>query len=261
MKKRSSPTQLIIKLLASVMVAGLIGGCTKNPTTIDASGRESNPAYSKLGVVYPHPADWAQLHGEQYLKASSSCTTCHGEKLDGGASKVSCSQCHASYPHTAFWAKPENHGATFGKILDAINSKYPHANDENRKKAKEANECTVCHKAPAAGRIPDPKSAKNLSCNSCHVGVPHNEEMVTRKGESVHHMEFGNEKALEAACLSCHKPLPDNARKFMPTYKNCAFCHSDMEGPKVRVRVKWMSDEEAEKVNDFLEKLRNPPGH
>lgn len=199
----------------------------------------------KVDAIYPHPADWTVAHGGQYLTNPSSCTTCHGEKLDGGRARVSCNKCHSAYPHTAFWAKPENHGAAFAKILTDI---------EGAGGDVMQNQCVTCHKAPAAGTPVMPKSAKNTLCNSCHVGVPHDDSaMVTREGQTVHHKVFGNAKALEASCLSCHKFKEDGTQKYMPNMENCTVCHGDGNKP----RVKWVTDAEAAQVNAFLKDLRS----
>ena len=212
---------------------------TSVPATIPAADKSSQ-------VIFPHASDWGTTHGAQYLKNTTSCTTCHGAKLDGGSTGVSCTKCHASYPHIAAWAKPGNHGAAFAKILNQIHK------DEGD---VQVNECVMCHKPAKDPATANPRSASNVQCNSCHVGVPHNVEMVARNGQLVHHSEFGRDKALQAACLSCHREHVDKTRNYMPTFGKCTACHYQ---PDVKTKVKWMSDEEAAKVDKYLEELRNP---
>ena len=219
-------------------------GCDRKPTLPNGAGS----SVDKTTVpVYPHADDWVPPHGTQYLKTASTCTACHGAKLDGGSTGISCKMCHTSYPHEAAWARPDNHGAAFSTMLDAI-----HKADGDVTQ----NECVTCHKPPAAGTVPGPGSAKNIQCNTCHVGVPHSVEMVTRDGQLVHHMEFGHSRALQADCLSCHRENPDKTRKYMPNLQRCTMCHSV---PNVQPRVKWMSEDEANKVDAYLTGLRKSP--
>ncbi|MGZ3721890.1 MAG: hypothetical protein ACXVA9_03095 [Bdellovibrionales bacterium] len=206
----------------------------------------SSSPESKAQAIYPHAPDWVSNHGTQYLKDSAVCKTCHGANLDGGSAKTSCTLCHASFPHQTAWARPENHGAALSKMLDKIRAD---GGDVTQ------NECVMCHKASTGSAPPGPKSAKNILCNSCHVAVPHNVEMVARDGQLVHHMEFGHARALNESCLNCHRAQADGTQKFMPTLNKCTTCHFQ---PGVHPRTKWMSEDEADKVDAYLDQLRNP---
>ena len=204
-------------IIALFIFVGLTA-CTKNPTSLPSAG--AGPIAEKVDAIYPHADGWVTTHGIQYLNNASACTTCHGANLDGGRARVSCNKCHSSYPHTPFWAKPENHGAAFAKILTDIEA----GNGDVMQ-----NQCVTCHKAPEAGTpILSPKSAKNTLCNSCHVGVPHDDSaMVTRDGQTVHHKVFGKARALTASCLSCHAMKADGTQKYMPNMETCTACHAN----------------------------------
>ncbi len=236
-------------LAVGTLSLALLLSCEKGRTPTQNENQGHKEVTKNSNSVYPHSGDWKKIHGETYLADSKTCTVCHGSLLDGGTSKVSCNQCHSSYPHKAFWAKPENHGLAFGKLLTA-----QHEKEEDVSK----NECFLCHKSSAGPSVPtgSVKSGHNLNCNQCHVGVPHDAMMITRDGQSVHHMVFGSDRVLEAACLSCHKAIENGARKYMPTLTNCTTCHWQAG---VKPRVKWMSDDESKKVQEFLDNLRKSP--
>jgi hypothetical protein len=240
-----------------ILTLALVGlRCERQQTIPPAPANVENKKMA--AAIYPHTSDWGSNHGAQFLNNSAVCTTCHGAKLDGGSTGISCNLCHTSYPHTIAWARPQNHGATFSKMLDEIRAPFAAGSDAGNSAVLQ-NECVTCHKAPEAGQTVSPKSAKNILCNSCHVGVPHNQMMVTRSGEEVHHSEFGRDRALQANCLSCHREQPDHVnRKYMPNEHNCTFmCHA--ENPKALPRSKWMTEEEASKVGDYLDNLRKAP--
>lgn len=77
----------------------------------------------------------------------NSCKSCHGAKFEGGASGVSCNECHASYPHPAEWSlfnHPLNHAA----YIQNINWDF--------------SKCRTCHgEASDGGR-------SGVSCYACH---------------------------------------------------------------------------------------------
>lgn len=70
-------------LILSMAVALALGGCgDKNPQAVysaEAGG---------------HTSDWVASHKTSAKAALESCVSCHGENLDGGISKVSCTACH-----------------------------------------------------------------------------------------------------------------------------------------------------------------------
>lgn len=78
-----------------VLMAGLaLAGCgdASREATFDPEGG--------------HPAGWSTTHRSAGTASLESCFACHGDNLDGGISKVSCTSCHlgsATSVHPAAW--------------------------------------------------------------------------------------------------------------------------------------------------------------
>lgn len=101
-----------------------------------------------------HPAGWVPSgHKAAAAADASSCTECHGAGLDGGISKVACSNCHVE---NAF----DVHPVSWGDQDFLRHAAYVEANGT----AKCAN--ALCHGTGLAGNGAIP------SCSACHLGGP-----------------------------------------------------------------------------------------
>lgn len=105
-------------------------------------------------VFYPesgkHLPGWASGHKNSAKADTESCFECHGDNLDGGISKVSCSKCHA--------------GGS-GSVHPLLWGQYAYARHKAYVAAKGTASCAnaACHgtNLTGTGNIP--------SCTKCHV--------------------------------------------------------------------------------------------
>ncbi len=113
-------------------------------------GGRVSEACDSCHASYPHPEGWES--GERHGRFDNTqrpgvgprgCQGCHGD-ASGGAAGVSCSRCHASYPHGAGWVR--THSARVGALGEGV--------------------CAPCH---AAGD--GPASVPSTCAPSCHGGV------------------------------------------------------------------------------------------
>lgn len=186
--------------------------------------------------IYPHSADFkqGQAHGSLYISDANSCKTCHGSDLRGGTAKVSCNQCHATFPHVEEF-KLGGHGAEF---------------------MKDSQSCKSCHGADLqGGRI-------GVSCNKCHQEFPHPEAFRSTK---LHGKKFLENKesckqchgadlsgGKQVACIDCHKVYPHSQEfssssqhggKYLGDKALCSQCHGkDLLGGDVKVSCKTCHD-------------------
>ncbi len=138
-----------------------------------------------------HPEAWmqkasAEFHGT-YLKGKSyetkECQPCHGGPLNGGTSRTSCFTCHALYPHTAAWTRPDS--ASFhGKFLKAM--------------SYNGTECQSCHGTNYQG------GTSGESCFSCHTSYPHGAQWMTGGAAASHGLYLRGKGWNDAECTSCH---------------------------------------------------------
>ncbi|MEW6441533.1 MAG: hypothetical protein AB1640_11425 [bacterium] len=119
----------------------------------DFRGGPSGAGCLTCHPLYPHDADWPapEVHGATVLAqdpvAAGCATSCHGTDFAGGASRVSCSECH-DYPHAAGWAAFDRHGAAAADL--------------------QSMSCAnVCHGADFRG------GDSGISCFECHASYPH----------------------------------------------------------------------------------------
>jgi hypothetical protein len=157
----------------------------------DFSGGTAQVSCTKCHATYPHPTGWttkgdAQFHGSA-LKANAyadtACQHCHGVKLDGGTSGVSCATCHSSYPHQAGWQTPGS--ATFhGAALKAVNYN--------------AAACQSCHGSDFAG------GTSGVACATCHANYPHPAGWATPGGNTSHGVALKSASWADASCQACH---------------------------------------------------------
>lgn len=218
--------------------------CNKTETTVEGNQTVAGTDNLTAEALYPHTEEMLKNHGSLYLNSNKSCMTCHGENLLGGTSKVSCQKCHVDYPHNALFAMGKAHGERFGAIIAQMRANGDRVKDFEYLRV---NSCTQCHNAKKdPTKKLHPYSAKNISCNSCHLPFPHGK-----------HDDAGNGKALQASCHNCHRPTADETKlTYMPTKKSCAQCHDDNEIGTKAV-TKFMTEEEAEQISSCLDEIRD----
>lgn len=99
-----------------------------------------------------HPSNWQTGHKTAGKTNLESCFECHGEELDGGISKVSCTQCHLG--------SSENiHPLQWGSYAYARHSRYVLENG--------TTSCAnaACHGVDLLGVV-----NSGPSCATCHIG-------------------------------------------------------------------------------------------
>ncbi|MBT4762468.1 MAG: hypothetical protein HOO06_12270 [Bdellovibrionaceae bacterium] len=190
------------------------------------------------GAIYPHNGDFTSSgsHGKTYLANPQSCTTCHGNELKGGSSKISCSSCHEAFPHTASFSSTASHGPFF--LSNPQNCKTCHGSDYRGGSSKVS--CRSCHKdfphtvafttskKHGLGYYKDPDSCKKChgekldggnnryACSTCHSGFPHKEKFKTT---AVHGENFFKDRD---SCTQCH----GGDYKGGNSKVSCKTCHS-----------------------------------
>lgn len=234
---------------------------------LEASNDRSTPACYSCHSLYPHTENWSakENHGAAVLgnggtadaaaltNGGSNCATqCHGTDLQGGLSGVSCSRCHANYPHGSDWADPERHG-TFAKgdgksscrnchgddlrggesgvSCYQCHSDFPHPDGWGDPEGHggvvtsdgQVNCATACHGTDLQG------GSSGVSCTSCHTLYPHGSDWASpgQHGEAAK----GDGKAL---CRGCHgEDLTGGGSGVSCTQCHSLYPHtSDWEDPE-----------------------------
>ncbi len=155
----------IYKLIPVFIIMSIFLGCSKLQKEL--------PQPTSPGTV--HNAAWndtasADFHGK-YLKAKNwkkdDCVQCHAVDFSGGTSRISCYDCHNSYPHKKGWIQSDN---VFFHGVFLKNNNW------------DLMSCKICH-----GIGYDGGSITNVSCmtSGCHLD------------------ENQNKKSPEA-CNTCH---------------------------------------------------------
>jgi uncharacterized Zn-finger protein len=183
-------------LLGIFFLVGMVAGCSQ----------KKNPVESLT-----HPKIWmdtksADFHGQIVVqRGKASCQTCHGEDLQGGESGVSCTSCHAVYPHPKSWIELGTsgfHGSTIQKHqYDMRACRKCHGKDYAGGPAKSS--CLVCHTRPAGPE----------ACNTCHGNEKNNAPPRDLAGnlDSKYLGVGAHQTMLNAGvlCSSCHV-VPDS---------------------------------------------------
>jgi hypothetical protein len=152
-------------------------------------GGTSNVSCYGCHALYPHVSGWQDpatltSHGK-YLKAkqwgTAECKSCHGTDFAGGSSRVACTGCHATYPHSAAFAPAGGHTA----YMTAHG--YPYA------------QCQTCHGSAYAGG-----AVVNVSCSSTGC---HEEANGTPKSPEACNTCHGTFRAAANDSLSAAPPL------------------------------------------------------
>ncbi|HPI40012.1 MAG TPA: cytochrome c3 family protein [Pseudobdellovibrionaceae bacterium] len=186
----------MLKFIFSFVLLFFLNSC--NETSEPKSSPVKN---TKLGatVIYPHSESFIKgQHGPSYYQDSKTCKSCHGEDFSGGTSKISCTTCHQSFPHTPGWSMPSNHAKTY--LLGTTENKQ---------------QCLKCHQSN--GSVSQSLNPA-MSCNSCHSTFPHAEDFV------IQHKDRAKENS--GACIDCH----NRSIKHVSTLKekiSCNTCHGE----------------------------------
>jgi predicted CxxxxCH...CXXCH cytochrome family protein len=149
---------MTLRIICVLMFALLAASCSelRNDISVPVAGG------AKI-----HEAGWndvaaANFHGKD-LKTRSwddgACKPCHGGDFSGGSSKVACSTCHASYPHSVrFLAAGGGHQG----YLRSLN--YP------------LSTCATCHGVSYAGGAIVTKGCQGAGCHVDKAGNPKSPE-------------------------------------------------------------------------------------
>ncbi len=191
---------------------------------------------------FPHGEQWLQAHGGSWLDLDrrSTCASCHGEDLAGGAADVACDSCHAAWPHPVGWRFGDVHAAFLaarGTVDSCLgchaaesvgtsdvpgcgdcHGLYPHTQGWSQGDVHGAawvdGACGTCHGEIGGGGTWAP------SCSTCHPAYPHGAAWRLEHPASVW-------PAGEAACLLCHEP--GDGSDVLPV--SCASaCHGSAPG-------------------------------
>ncbi len=200
------------KILAVVLLGSfsILSGCSdRNAQSI------FNPDTGK------HPGDWLPAAHMNAAKADlSTCKQCHGEDLDGGISRISCTSCHLGGPtsvHPADWVPLLVKHGPYAEAngTAACQNQWCHG-PELTGVAGSAPACTSCHPFPF-----DPTKSTCATCHSLQVG--------TRRPVLGPNGDFGQ----NANILSHHVTGTAD-----PTAAQCEVCHDMSEHTSGTVRLR-----------------------
>ncbi|MBI2336743.1 MAG: hypothetical protein HYU97_08305 [Deltaproteobacteria bacterium] len=188
--------------------------------------------------TYPHPENWVSsdqhgaLSADPKVRQEKCATSCHGTKLEGGLSGVSCKGCHEGvFPHDKGWKTDHRqayqefgpaicqqcHGDDFKKVLGDKNCfschNYPHLNDWKNSHDEVVRDdlnknvitCQGCHGFDLAKVKPNGKN-----CFTCHPSYPHATKtgLYTLEDTSLWKLyEFHGDYTLshdKSECTQCH---------------------------------------------------------
>lgn len=175
-----TPEQCGVRLMSSIKV-NLCLLAVSTLVTLAACGDANKQA------VFPHPAGWQTTHKTAGSAYSANCTECHGENLDGGIAKVSCTSCHLG---GALTIHPTSMipALTKHKAYVAANGDISCANGS-------------CHGTAYQG-----VTGSGPSCTSCHIGdKSHKHPLSWTTSALIDHRNYVNLNG-SASCKtsSCH---------------------------------------------------------
>lgn len=220
--------KFLIPIVIMMSLAATLPGCsTANPESplslVDASGN--------------HPDGWIEAHRQYAEPDGSLCMDCHGDNLDGGITRVSCSTatrngqgCHANGPglHSLEWldkSSPDFHALAYSPAAGSCNL----CHDPAQPSLPPVYNCLDCHfSEDGSQRIPDGSLYSHGDTTSDHQAFTGTDTDVCVNCHTVN-INFAN----QASCHNCHefheKPYLDH-NLAIPTSgdftSNCSFCHA-----------------------------------
>lgn len=132
--------------IISIAMALTIGGCG-----------DKNPQANFNADSGQHLAGWDLAHKTAGTTDLESCFECHGDSLEGGISKVSCTQCHLGSAGAV-------HPLNWGQYAYARHKAFVNA-EKSATDPSGTAKCTVCHGPALAGLGAAPACA-----TACHLG-------------------------------------------------------------------------------------------
>lgn len=176
---------------------------------VDLQG-QAGPSCYTCHAGYPHEKGWAvpTNHGA-YVKAegTANCATrCHGGKLDGGISGVSCNACHELWPHrTANWVEGTVHGPTARALGNTA--------------------CTSCHLAEDP-----PGGTTGVTCGECHASLLRHDDSTWKSQWGHGPYVVANDALTTGECTLCHGAALEGgavpADPALEAAASCAACHA-----------------------------------
>jgi len=165
-------------------------------------------------AVGEHPSDWTATHKATAKANLEACVECHGENLDGGIAKISCTQCHQG--SAADFASHPTQWAT-----------YAYA---RHKAYVTTNGTATCANAACHGSSLQGGSGGGPGCTTCHIGgafakhpadwtVINNGTLINPKGHSVYAVANGSDSCKNAKCHG------SDAKGIFLSGPSCYLCH------------------------------------
>ncbi|MFA7403324.1 MAG: hypothetical protein WC007_04985 [Pelobacteraceae bacterium] len=186
-----TPSHLLVAVAAMLALAG-------------CGDKNSNVVFSQENG---HSSGWATAHKTSAKANLESCAECHGENLDGGIAKVSCSLCHlggSGAVHPSQWGN------------------YAYARHNSYSTTQRTTSCATatCHGAALAGAGAAPNCA-----TQCHLGgayKKHPDGWTTISGHKSYLDTIGN---VSTSCKTsaCHGT---DGRGVFLSGPACDQCHS-----------------------------------
>jgi hypothetical protein len=193
-------------------------GCSNCHLDFDTTNQFSSNTAGLIPQFYPHELDFkiSNKHGLAYDANPGKCQQCHGKELDGGPSKVSCTQCHIG-----------GVGSNSSKLI-LVHSKKFKNEDHGKMYLINSTSCVQCHK------IDSDKGIEQSSCKKCH-DFPHPTFWSKPDAHGTNYLkEAKNEAPKMVSCINCHghSEFSEVAviSNTMPI--GCDKCHINMPHPK-----------------------------
>lgn len=258
----SFSTLMVGTLVLGISLIAILGSCREERAK--SPDQQSFPLLN-TAIAFPHPREYKALdrHGFDSINlGKAACTGCHGDDLRGGTSKVSCTECHASYPHFD-WKSPEAHGKsplTKNEEANCLGCHGAKLNEGLYKQLKSFNAnderfplaCKSCHNFPhdsswispiskdfhglvlkttdqktcqkCHGEKLDGNGDQKKSCLTCHKDYPHQPDFLAPQKHGTAYKNHGDDKT---PCFSCHNVAKETAsHSLKSTNPSCESCHT-----------------------------------
>jgi len=165
-------------------------------------------------AVFPHQTGWQTTHKTAGSANSATCVECHGENLDGGIAKVSCTSCHLG---GALTIHPTS-------MIPALTKHKAYVN---------VNDTLACANATCHGTTLGGVTGSGPSCTSCHLGGP--KAVHPTPWTSADHKAYVNANGTSACSnVACHGTTLAGVTGSGPS---CSSCH--LGGPRSVHPTPW----------------------